>query len=282
MVSTTRSQTELDTEPEEEEYRGKARGAGGGRGPATVRSVGVRAGKLELGKLASLARGGGRRGTIRGAGARENPIVIVDTPRTAVTEGARKPEVKTAPLRKEERKATMKGKQGLVSHPITTPVTPEGGKIEEEGRTMPGQFDLDLTGSFSSVDPSPPPRPQIEIEPELVRAMREELTIGFIANEVPMEPVLAPEPATPKAATNTKPMPKGGEELELETSAQREDRMAVLVRQVEEEGRRHGEGEQRKEEEEMFNRVVAAVMGGAEAKKAETQRKKPVEREAER
>ena len=104
------------------------------------------------------------------------------------------------------------------------------------------------------------------MDPELVSAVRDELTIGFIANEVPMEPELSPEPDnTPP--DNISGVRKQGE-LELERRTKREERLAALGKQVAEERNKQGEAEERKEEEEMFKRVLEAV-GEKENKRME-------------
>jgi len=59
---------------------------------------------------------------------------------------------------------------------------------------MPGQGEISPT---ISLDPSPVPgltSPHKDLTPETVSTVRDEITISFIANEVPMELELSPEP----------------------------------------------------------------------------------------
>jgi len=187
---------------------------------------------------------GGRRG---GSGAEGNPIVL-DIPALS--------ETKKGENKIKGRKADRSTRATITGHEPAPEDAPVREEAKDERKAMPGQFE---EGSLSSLDPTPLPRSQRDLEPELVGALRDEPTIGFIANEVPMEPELSPEPEVKR---NTSGKENGGTgQLELETGEEREKRIATLEEKIARECVRQGEADHRREEEEMVKRVANAVRG---------------------
>jgi len=71
-------------------------------------------------------------------------------------------------------------------------------EVMSEGteRGMPGAFDVDLSNerSTSSYAPTPTLSPLTPRDPQTIVALRDEIAIGHIANNVPMDPEFLPEP----------------------------------------------------------------------------------------
>ena len=139
----------------------------------------------------------------------------------------------------------------------TEPINRPPGPTHEVDRGEDGSPSSEMPGGWGSsptesLDPTPIQgltSPRRDLLPETVSAVRDELTIGFIANEVPMEPELSPEPeeATPTATEDT----QNDKELEEE-----------MLRQVAEDSKRQGEADLKKEEEEMLRRVMGGGKRG--------------------
>ena len=90
----------------------------------------------------------------------------------------------------EEKRRGMTREDPIV---VDTP----GGRQEPN---MPGAFDIDLTneGSVSSYAQIPTPvaalSPITPRDPESIRDIKVEINVGYISNEVPMDPEFSPEP----------------------------------------------------------------------------------------
>jgi len=113
---------------------------------------------------------------------------------------------------------------------------------------MPGQWEM---SPMVSLDPTPVQgltSPRRDLIPEVISAVRDEITIGFIVNNVPTEPELSPE-----LEETTTVAIEYGKELEEE-----------MLRQVERDSKRQGEAELRREEEEMLGRIVEKGERGEE------------------
>jgi len=118
-------------------------------------------------------------------------------------------------------------------------------ELKTPERGIPGQWD---TGPYSSLDASPISgltEPRRDLITEVLGAVKDELTIGFIANEIPMEPELSPEPEVGESRAAT---------IQYD-----EEKEAEMLRQVAEDSKKQGEADLRKEEEEVFERVVEAA-----------------------
>jgi len=199
--------------------------------------VRITEGKREWGTIGGK-RGGARR---EGTGRAGDPIVI-ETLRgvEAGNQGRHNPlphqEVGEAEEQGEvdgrEEKEELKAEPKLEQDTITSTSGPTHEAIERESGNfsegMPGQWEMSPT---ASLDPTPVQGltlPRRDLIPEVISAVRDELTIGFIANEIPMEPELSPEPEEPEGPTTT---------VANEHTKEREEEM---LRQVEKDSRRQG------------------------------------------
>jgi len=92
---------------------------------------------------------------------------------------------------------------------------------------MPGRWEASPT---VSLDPTPIQRitsPRKDLSLEAISGVRDEITIGFIANGVPMEPELSPEPEEQTPTTTEV----------IQYDKESEERM---LRQVEEDSKKQG------------------------------------------
>jgi len=199
-------------------------------------------------------RGGGTREESGGAG---NPINLVTPAKTKAT-GRVGPKLRSGGTGM----VTTAGKLANLTTPVKLKATTEsrapeaeatrepdhtheadGGRDGSSAGGMPGRWDSSPT---VSLDPTPIQgltSPRRDLVPEEISAVRDEITISHIANEVPMEPELSPEPeeAAPTVTATTR--------YDKETEEE-------MLRQVEDESKRQGEAEHRKEEERMLGRVL--------------------------
>jgi len=120
------------------------------------------------------------RGTVGGRLVREDPIVV-DTPKPA-------------------RRVRVGAGGGSEKGTSEDPVELETPRKRDKDPVMPGSFDIDLSQErlVTSYNPTPAPNhthsPLTPCDPELIRALHDEINIGFIANKVPMDPEFTPEP----------------------------------------------------------------------------------------
>jgi len=142
----------------------------------------------------------------------------------------------------------MRGEKGALrktNSKTTTQAPPDGESELKMAAGMPGQWEV---SPIVSPDLSPSPTqglmsPRKDLTSETISGLRDEITIGHIANEVPMEPELWPEPedAGPEVTKTTR--------YDKETEEE-------MLRQVEDESKRQGEADIAKQEQEMLGRVL--------------------------
>jgi len=133
--------------------------------------------------------------------------------------------------------------------PIRKDLTP---KMEPELSAEPEEPTGTEAVEYDSLDPSPIQgltSPRKDLTLETISGLRDEVTICHIANEVPMEPELSPEPEEQMPTTTRA----------IQYDKESEEKM---LRQVEEDGKRQGEADIRKEEEGLWRRVAGTESKG--------------------
>jgi len=172
-----------------------------------------------------------------------------------------------------DKAATTKEDSGTINESIVMDtITSTPGPTQEANGGGGGNTSGGMSGQWETspmVSPYPTPvqgltSPRRDLIPEVISAVRDEITISFIANDVPMEPELSLEPEEPTTTAA------------IEYSKELEEEM---LRQVEGDSKRQGEAELKREEEEMFGRVVEKGKRGEEG--GERGEKKATEPEGE-
>ena len=218
--------------------------------------------KRDIGTIGGR-RGEQARGMRRPSGRESNPIIL-DTPKVERKENKGKGKVgrtkrsdKEAPGETETRGA--KTPEAEVTREPDPTQEEDGGRDGSSSGGMPGRWDNSPT---VSLDPTPIQgltSPRRDLVPEEISAMRDKITISHIANEVPIEPELSPEPE---------------EMVPTVTATVRYDKEKEeeMLRQVEDESKRQGEAEHRKEEERMLGRVLGTRREGNERGRRDRER----------
>jgi len=245
----TNTDTDTDTEREEERtvsaiHKGY-RGTIGGRRGEQARCAGRPSGRQSNPIVLDTPRAERKENKGKGKGRRPRGADKEASGETE-TRGAKTPEVDTT----NEGELELNLELELEREPEPTHRA-DGRNDGSSSRGMPGRWDSSPT---VSLDPTPIQgltSPRKDLIPEEISAMRDEITISHIANEVPMEPELSPEPEeVAPTATATIRYDVGLEE--------------EMLRQVEDESKRQGEAELRKEEERMLKRVLGTGGKGDE------------------
>jgi len=235
---------------------------------------------------------GGRRGGREGSGGAGNPINLVTPTRTKATLRTREgrngstgtgkkfnrttaanktpaePGMATPETTTETVTMGEKGAPRKLNFKTTTQATPDGGleSEPEPAAGMPGQWEVS-SSVWPNLSPSPTQgltSPRKDLTSETISGLRDEITIGHIANEVPMEPELSPEPeeAGPEVTTTIR--------YDKETAEK-------MLRQVEDESKRQGEADIAKQEQEMLGRVLEAGKRKGEGGEREREPTRPEE-----
>jgi len=183
--------------------------------------------------------GGRRGGAGHTRGRASNPIVL-DTPI-----GKKKSGTKTGKRRGHQETSNGGTKRDNITRRVgANPETPcEESKLaarKEDGSpaevmVMPGQWEISPNTSLDSTPVQGLTSPRRDLTLGTIGLVKDELTIGFIANEVPMEPELSPEPE--EARPKTTETIRYGKEQEEE-----------ILRQVAEDSKRQGEADHEREE----------------------------------
>jgi len=189
-------------------------------------------------------------------------VAISETTTTEAATGKKGAPTKTSTNTKGDNTTRKVGVgAGVEAIPETPYEKPELAARKEDGSPteamgMPGQWE---SSPNISLDPTPVQgltSPRRDLTPGTIGVVRDELTIGFIANEVPMEPELSPEPE--EARPKTTETIRYGKEQEEE-----------MLRRVAEDSKRQGEADHEREEGEMLGRVLKKAREREEPKKQE-------------
>jgi len=177
---------------------------------------------------------------------RESNPIVLDTP----THG--KPVIKA------------KGAPTKTDTEISSGEVTDNGAEGSSSEGMPGRWEVSPT---VSLDPTPAQgitSPRKDLTREAISGLRDEITIGFIANEVPMEPEVSPEPV--------EQMPTTSETIQYDEESEEK-----MLRQVEEDSKKQGEADFRKEEKEMLMRVAGMEDKGKKSREGERRREAKAE-----